>query len=115
MSKRYENLMKRIHAGENILLDGATGSELENRGIKMDNSWCGTASLESDTLKQIHKDYIEAGSSIITTNTYATNRMILETAGVDNQFKEINLSAINAALEAREECPIMGVILFYSS
>ena len=30
--------------------------------------------------------------------------MILETAGVDNQFKEINLSAINAALEAREEC-----------
>ena len=43
MSKRYENLMKRIHAGENILLDGATGSELENRGIKMDNSWCGTA------------------------------------------------------------------------
>jgi len=104
MSKRYENLMKRIHAGENILLDGATGSELENRGIKMDNSWCGTASLESDTLKQIHKDYIEAGSSIITTNTYATNRMILETAGVDNQFKEINLSAINAAIEAREEC-----------
>ena len=46
MSKRYENLIKRIHAGENILLDGATGSELENRGIKMDNSWCGTASLE---------------------------------------------------------------------
>ena len=104
MSERYENLMKRIHAGENVLLDGATGSELENRGIKMDNSWCGTASLESKTLKQIHKDYIEAGSSIITTNTYATNRMILETAGVDNQFKEINLSAINAALEAREEC-----------
>ena len=71
----------------------------ENRGIKMDNSWCGTASLESKTLKQIHKDYIEAGSRIITTNTYATNRMILESAGVDNQFKEINLSAINAALE----------------
>ena len=40
MSERYESLMKRIHAGENILLDGATGSELENRGIKMDNSWC---------------------------------------------------------------------------
>ena len=28
MSERYENLMKRIHAGENVLLDGATGSEL---------------------------------------------------------------------------------------
>ena len=57
MSERYENLMKRIHAGENVLLDGATGSELENRGIKMDNSWCGTASLESKTLKQIQRLY----------------------------------------------------------
>jgi len=43
MSKRYENLMKRIHAGENSLLDGATGAERENSGIKMDNAWCGTA------------------------------------------------------------------------
>ena len=54
MSDRYKNLMRRIQEGENILLDGATGSELENRGIKMDNSWCATASLERETLKQIH-------------------------------------------------------------
>ena len=104
MSDRYKNLMKRFKGGENIVLDGATGSELENRGVKMDASWCATASLESETLKQIHKDYIEAGADIITTNTYASNRMILEVAGVDDQFKEINLAAINAALKAREEC-----------
>ncbi len=104
MSDRYKNLMRRIKGGENIVLDGATGSELENRGVKMDASWCATASLESETLKQIHKDYIKAGADIITTNTYASNRMILEVAGVDDQFKEINLAAINAALKAREEC-----------
>ena len=104
MSDRYKNLMRRIKGGENIILDGATGSELENRGVKMDASWCATASLESETLKQIHKDYIKAGADIITTNTYASNRMILEVAGVDDQFKEINLAAINAALKAREEC-----------
>jgi methionine synthase I (cobalamin-dependent) len=86
------------------LLDGATGSELENRGIKMDNSWCATASLEFDILKQIHKDYINAGAKIITTNTYASNRMILEVAGVEDKFEEINLAAINAAIQAREEC-----------
>ena len=86
------------------MLDGATGSELENRGIKMDNSWCATASLEFDILKQIHKDYINAGAKIITTNTYASNRMILEVAGVEDKFEEINLAAINAAIQAREEC-----------
>ena len=104
MSQRYKNFLEVLHSGETILLDGATGSELENRGIKMDNSWCATASLEFDILKQIHKDYINAGAKIITTNTYASNRMILEVAGVDDKFEEINLAAINAAIQAREEC-----------
>ena len=76
MNQRYKNFLEVLHSGETILLDGATGSELENRGIKMDNSWCATASLEFDILKQIHKDYINAGAKIITTNTYASNRMI---------------------------------------
>ena len=103
MNSRYENFLKKLHSGESIILDGATGSELENRGIKMDKSWCATASLEYDTLKQIHLDYINAGAEIITTNTYASNRMILEVAGVENKFEEINLSAIKASLAAREE------------
>ena len=104
MNQRYKNFLEVLHSGETILLDGATGSELENRGIKMDDSWCATASLEFDILKQIHKDYINAGAKIITTNTYASNRMILEVAGVDDKFEEINLAAINAAIQAREEC-----------
>ena len=104
MNQRYEKFLEILRSGETILLDGATGSELENRGIKMDNSWCATASLEFDILKQIHKDYINAGAKIITTNTYASNRMILEVAGVEDKFEEINLAAINAAIQAREEC-----------
>ena len=104
MNQRYKKFLEVLRSGETILLDGATGSELENRGIKMDNSWCATASLEFDILKQIHKDYINAGAKIITTNTYASNRMILEVAGVEDKFEEINLAAINAAIQAREEC-----------
>ena len=104
MNQRYKKFLEVLRSGETILLDGATGSELENRGIKMDNSWCATASLEFDILKQIHKDYINAGAKIITTNTYASNRMILEVAGVEDKFEDINLAAINAAIQAREEC-----------
>ena len=100
VSTRYKNIIQKLNRNEVVILDGATGSELESRGVKMDNSWCGTASLESDILKQIHKDYINAGASIITTNTYASARMLLETANADDKFEEINLSAINAAVEA---------------
>ena len=103
VSSRYSSVIHRLSNGETILLDGATGSELENRGVQMDNTWCGTASLEKEILKQIHKDYISAGSQIITTNTYASSRMLLESAGVGDRFEEINLSAINAAKDARNE------------
>ena len=103
MNNRYNEVIKKLKNKELIILDGATGSELENRGIEMDNTWCGSASLQKDVLKQIHKDYIAAGAQIITTNTYASSRMILESGGVDDQFEEINLSAINCAIEARNE------------
>ena len=103
VSSRYSSVIDRLSNGETILLDGATGSELENRGVQMDNTWCGTASLEKEILKQIHKDYISAGSQIITTNTYASSRMLLESGGVGDRFEEINLSAINAAKDARNE------------
>ena len=111
VSTRYKNIIEKLNRNEVVILDGATGSELESRGVKMDNSWCGTASLESDILKQIHKDYINAGASIITTNTYASSRMLLETANADDKFEEINLSAINAAVEARAELNRDDVII----
>ena len=103
MNIRYKEVIKKLENNELIILDGATGSELEHRGVQMDNTWCGTASLQRDVLKQIHMDYIGAGAQIITTNTYASSRMILESAGVQDQFEEINLSAINCALDARKE------------
>ena len=103
VSNRYSSVIDRLSNGDTIILDGATGSELENRGVQMDNTWCGTASLEKEILKQIHKDYIMAGSQIITTNTYASSRMLLESGGVGDRFEEINLSAINAAKNARNE------------
>ena len=52
-SSRYSSVIDRLSNGETILLDGATGSELEDRGVQMDNTWCGTASLEKEILKQI--------------------------------------------------------------
>tara|TARA_B100001996_G_scaffold15851_1_gene13170 strand:- start:134 stop:1066 length:933 start_codon:yes stop_codon:yes gene_type:complete len=103
VSNRYSSVIDRLSNGDTIILDGATGSELENRGVQMDNTWCGTASLQKEVLKQIHIDYITAGSQIVTTNTYASSRMILESGGVGDRFEEINLSAINAAKDARNE------------
>ena len=102
-SERYTKFISRLKTKNLIALDGAIGTELQKRGVKMDGSWCGSASLYQDILKKVHIDYIHAGSKIITTNTYASSRIMLKAAGMEKRFEEINQKAINAALNAREE------------
>lgn len=95
-----------LQQGEIKLLDGATGTELEKRGAPMSpGAWSGPASLEhGEILEQIHRDYIVAGADIITANTYATSRALLELDGLGDQFEEINRASVRAAHRAREHC-----------
>ena len=53
-----------LDRGEVLLLDGATGTELERRGVPMDSAaWCGTAALDhQDAIRDVHDEYIRAGA-----------------------------------------------------
>jgi homocysteine S-methyltransferase len=102
---RYTALEARLQKGDIVLLDGGTGSELEKRGVAMDtHAWCGPATLENvDILEGVHRDYISAGADIITANTYASSRLMLEPAGYADLFQEINHTAVATARRARDE------------
>ena len=99
----YEKLERQMQSGGVVILDGGTGTELERRGVLMDpNAWCGPASLENTSLLEgVHRDYIKAGADIVTTNTFASSRLMLKPAGFADQFEEINRAAIRAAHRAR--------------
>jgi homocysteine S-methyltransferase len=103
----YKQMKQRLDAGEVIVLDGATGTELQRRGVEMSpEAWCGPATLNNaDLLTQIHLDYIHAGSDVITTNTYAANSMMLTPAGYGTKVKDIVKTAVDAALRAKEQAP----------
>jgi homocysteine S-methyltransferase len=100
----YAAIDERLRAGGIVLLDGGTGTELEKRGVTMDPSaWCGIAALENaDILEAVHASYLAAGADIITANTYASSRLMLEPAGYADRFGEINRNAVAAAQRARE-------------
>src|SRR5450631_107416 len=107
-----EEFERRLAGGEVVLLDGGTGTELEARGIPMDGAvWCGVAVLEHrDVVRMVHEDYIRAGAEIITANTFPSNRLALEPAGLGDRVTEINRRAVETALQAREnaaECPVL--------
>ena len=101
----YDTIEASLNAGQVVLLDGATGTELQRRGAPMDpTAWSGAAHMEHEhMLAQVHLDYIRAGSRVITANTFATSRMILKRIGLRDQFEAINQSAVDAALRARDD------------
>ena len=103
----YDRLKRRLDAGEVVILDGATGTELQRRGVSMDPAaWCGPATLHSDALlTEIHADYIAAGAEVITANTYASSRLMLTPAGYGDRVEDINRRAVEAALRARDRAP----------
>ncbi len=93
-----------LEAGKTIVIDGATGTELERRGAAMhDKAWCAMATLTApDLLRGVHEDYIRAGARVITANTYSTNRNMLAPAGLGSHFEELNRRAVDLAREARD-------------
>ena len=77
-----ETWRERLAAGRVLLVDGGTGSELRRRGFALDPcAWSAPAALtDFDLLRSIQSDYIAAGADVISTNTFAAARFVLEAA-----------------------------------
>ncbi len=94
----------RLASGRVLLLDGGTGSELRRRGYAHHaQAWSAPAALtDFELLRSIQSDYIAAGADVITTNTFAASRFVLEAAGLGERTVEVVERAVAAAREARD-------------
>jgi homocysteine S-methyltransferase len=90
---------------ELLLLDGATGTELNRRGVDTGLPLWSANALTTDSglnvLRGVHLDYLKAGADIITTNTFRTHRRVL--AGKGFSAHELTLRAVATANEAVAE------------
>ena len=98
------DLGRRLAAGDIILIDGGTSTELEARDFQLHQSaWSGSLNLDHlDAVQAVHEDYIRAGAEVIISNTYATSRAAMEPAGLGDRVAEVNRRAVEAALRARD-------------
>ena len=113
MNNRYQKLMSRMDAGELILIDGATGTEIERRGVpQLNNAWNGGGALSHPSIvREVHQDYIEAGSQIIISNTFATCEHTLRDAGMAEHFETLNRRGVELAVEARDQSHAPDVLV----
>lgn len=97
-------LRERLDNKEVIILDGGMGTELQRRGVPMDHAaWCGAAvKTHPEVVRQVHRDYIDAGADVIIANTFATARHVLEAAGLGDEVAAITRRAVELAREARD-------------
>ena len=98
-----DSIDARIRAGEVIIIDGGTGTEIPRRGAPLcPQTWSGRANLEyPDLIREIHEDYIRSGAEVIATNTFWTSRTGLKMGNLDDKTLEINQLSVRLAIEAR--------------
>ncbi len=97
------NFIEALNSGKILLCDGAMGTELQKRGLPTGACPEEFNISNPEIIRSIHRDYFNAGSDIVETNTFGANRARLKLHGFENRTKEFCLAA---ALIARSVCPI---------
>jgi S-methylmethionine-dependent homocysteine/selenocysteine methylase len=88
-----------------LLLDGATGTELERRGVDITLPlWSARALITSPAvLAEIHRDYLQAGADAITANTFRTHRRTLAREPGIPDAADLTRAAVEIARACRDE------------
>ncbi|MDG2385705.1 MAG: homocysteine S-methyltransferase family protein [Pirellulaceae bacterium] len=95
---------RQLATNEIILIDGGTGTELQRRGVPMNEiAWSGAAVLSHpEAVRDTHLAYIAAGAEVVIANTFGSTRQMLEPAGYGERVQEVNQKAIKLAIAARQ-------------
>ena len=96
------DLQERLTNGKTVIMDGGVSTEIERKGLAMNGDvWSGAAHIDhGDIVLAVHEDYMRAGAEIITANTFATARHVLEGKGMGDDFEMINRAAVEVAQQA---------------
>jgi len=85
--------------GKQVLVgDGAVAAYLYAEGVPLGRSFEGLNLTEPDRVTAAHRVYLEAGSEVIATNSFAANRSALKRHGLEDKANEINWKAAKLAL-----------------
>jgi len=92
--------LQRISAAERLVSDGATGTNLQQRGLPPGTSAETWVLERPEEILRLHKDFVTAGADILLTCTFGATRLRLASAGLAEKTEEINQRAAELACQA---------------
>ena len=95
-----EALLDRFKHDKPLLSDGAMGTMLHAKGISFEGCFDALNLNQPGVVADLHREYIEAGSQIIQTNTFGANRYKLAQHGLADKLTEINTAGVELARRA---------------
>ena len=88
-------------ASKPLLLDGAMGTELVARGLRVREDAPESWNLSKpDDIRAIHAAYVEAGAEAVQTNTFGATRPRLARFGLADRLRDICETAVRLARES---------------
>jgi 5-methyltetrahydrofolate--homocysteine methyltransferase len=93
-------LLELLNSGRTVLLDGAMGTQLGERGLMSR----GRNNLDApEAVVEIHREYAKCGCRALTTNTLTMNRIYIETHNVGVDVGAVNRAGAELARQAGGE------------
>lgn len=105
------NILDRPENGDVLLHDGATGSELQKRGVYVSHGaelgqlgpWSATANIDApEVVRAVHEDYLRLGIDILTSNNFWTSRARLDMIGKGDEWERYTRAGAELAISARD-------------
>ncbi len=106
---RIDILKKQKSINRPLILDGANGSLLKQVTKFEDNIlWSSIINIKNpEKVIALHKEYIDSGADIITTNTFRTNPTVYKQSNINFSNEEFVLRSVQLAIEACDKKEII--------
>jgi len=100
ISPRTERpFLETVRAGT-LVVDGAMGTQLYERGILYGTCFDELNVTKPELVAKVHDDFLRAGAQVIETNTFGANALRLEKYGLSARVRELNLAGVKVARAA---------------
>jgi methionine synthase / methylenetetrahydrofolate reductase (NADH) len=94
-----EDFLSKLKKGS-VLCDGAMGTLLYSKGVFINRCYDELNLSQPDMIRDIHREYLQAGAEVIETNTFGGNEFRLSRHSLGDKVREINLAGARIAREA---------------